>query len=126
MHTIFQTNYSTNENTNTHTHNHILPSDSLVDREWMVGFKELCDTSTVPTQDLIQSTRMMIHKATHIVYLYVYKVVYVHVRMHAHMHMHTHKCTHTNMYTCTGLFLKDSMWCINALLFLKVFDVVEK
>ena len=36
----------------------------------MVGFKELCDISTGPIQDLIQPTRMMIHKATHIVYLY--------------------------------------------------------
>ena len=36
----------------------------------MVGFKELCDISTGPIQDLIQPTRMTIHKTTHIVYLY--------------------------------------------------------
>ena len=38
----------------------------------MVGFKELCDISAGPKQDLIQPTRMTIHKATHIVYLHVH------------------------------------------------------
>ena len=35
----------------------------------MIRFKQLCDISASSVQDLIQPTRMTIHKATHIVYL---------------------------------------------------------
>ena len=53
----------------------------------MVGFKQLCDISANPIQDLIQPTRMMIHKATHIIHLDNTDRQIYYVNKHRHIHI---------------------------------------
>ena len=95
---------------------------SLVSWEWMVGFKQLCDISASPMQDSIQPTRMMIHKATHIVYLeYTDRQIYIqtqtymhgHALVHAWTHIHTLKHTHTHNEKVTQTYTQTHT-CMHA------------
>ena len=80
----------------------------------MVGFKQLCDISASTVQDLIQPTRMMIHKATHIIHL-------DNTDRQTYAHKHTHTYTQTRghikfcwLHACTNNIVTNNVcWNCN-------------